>query len=132
MDGLISKETNKVLEFMYQKECTFIQHVVKSKMLSSKNKQQLKRIAHSSDVFKINIGKELLNNQVIYNIQNAFNTRELIKISFLKSALENGDKNAIILDLASSLNCDIVQIIGNTVLLYKPNSELKNRIILEK
>ena len=117
---------------MYLKECTFIQHVVKSKMLSSKNKQQLKRIAHSSDVFKINIGKELLNNQVIYNIQNAFNTRELIKISFLKSALENGDKNAIILDLASSLNCDIVQIIGNTVLLYKPNSELKNRINLEK
>lgn len=101
-------------------------------MISSKNKQQLKKIAHSSEVLKVNIGKELLNKQVIYNLNNAFNTRELIKVSFLKSAIESGDKNAIILDLSSALNCDIVQIIGNTVLLYKPNPKIKDHIILEK
>lgn len=125
-------ETNKVSEFMYQKEFTFIQHVVKSKMLSNKEKQQLKKIAHSEEVLKINIGKDLLDNKVITNIQNAFNTREIIKISFLKSAIENGDKNAIILDLVSALNCDVIQTIGNTVLIYKPNLKLKNHIILEK
>ena len=99
-------------------------------MLSSKNKQQLKKIAHSSDILKINIGKEVLNNQVINSIRTAFNTRELIKIAFLKSAIENSDKNAVILDLASALNCDIVQIIGNTVLLYKKNLKLKDHITL--
>lgn len=117
---------------MYQKEFTFIQHVAKSKMLSNKEKQQLKKIAHSEEVLKINIGKDLLDNKVITNIQNAFNTREIIKISFLKSAIENGDKNAIILDLVSALNCDVIQTIGNTVLIYKPNLKLKNHIILEK
>ncbi len=101
-------------------------------MISNKNKQQLKKIAHSSEVLKINIGKELLNNQVIQSILNAFNTRELIKISFLRSAVESGDKNTIILDLTSALKCDVVQIIGNTVLIYKPNPKLKDHIVLEK
>lgn len=117
---------------MYQKEFTCLQHVVRLKMLSSKNKQQLKKIAHTEDVLKINIGKELLNKSVISNILTAFNTRELIKISFLKSALETGNKNEIILDVVSALRCEVVQIIGNTVLIYKPNPKLKDHIVLEK
>ena len=125
-------EISKRSVFVYQKESTFTQHVVKLKMLSNKNKQQLKKIAHSSEVLKINIGKELLNNQVIQSILNAFNTRELIKISFLRSAVESGNKNTIILDLTSALKCDVVQIIGNTVLIYKPNPKLKDHIVLEK
>ena len=101
-------------------------------MITNKQKQQLKKIAHSSDVLKINIGKEVLDKDVINNISNSFNTRELIKISFLKSALDNYDKNTLIIDLTSHLKCEVVQTIGNTMLIYRPNDKLKDRIILEK
>ena len=101
-------------------------------MTTNKQKQQLKKIAHSSDILKINIGKEVLDKDVIKNIDNSFNTRELIKISFLKSALDNCDKNTLIIDLTSHLKCEVVQTIGNTMLIYRPNDKLKDHIILEK
>ena len=101
-------------------------------MLSSKNKAELKRIAHSEDLVKINIGKDLLTNSVIESIENCFSTHELIKISFLKSALANKTKQEFILDLISNLDCDVIQIIGNTAIIYRENKALKNHIILSR
>lgn len=99
-------------------------------MLSTKNKAKLKKIAHSSQLVKINIGKGLLDKEVINNINNCFNTHELIKISFLKSSLEESNKEALILDLISSLRCELIQKIGNTLILYKENTKIKDHIVL--
>ncbi len=101
-------------------------------MLSNKNKAELKSIAHSSDLVKINIGKELLNDNVISSIENCFSTHELIKINFLKSALVGKEKQEIVLDLIDALDCDVIQMIGNTMIIYRENKELKNHIILKR
>ena len=98
-------------------------------MLSNKNKAELKSIAHSSDLVKINIGKELLNDNVISSIENCF---LLIKINFLKSALVGKEKQEIVLDLIDALDCDVIQMIGNTMIIYRENKELKNNIILKR
>lgn len=101
-------------------------------MLSSKNKAELKKIAHSSELVKINIGKDLLNDSLIESIENCFSTHELIKISFLKSALASKSKQEFILDLIDALDCDVVQIIGNTAIIYRENKEIKNHIVLSR
>ena len=103
-------------------------------MLSSKNKTELKKYAqaHSKEVLKINIGKDLIDKTLIESINNAFRTRELLKISLLKSSMVQESKNEILIELVSNLKCEVVQIIGNTVLLYKENTKLPHRIILSK
>ena len=99
-------------------------------MLSTKNKAKLKKIAHSSELVKINIGKGLIDENVVNNINNCFNTHELVKISFLTNSLEEENRETLILDLISELKCDIIQKIGNTLILYKENKKLKDHIVL--
>ncbi len=99
-------------------------------MLSTKNKAKLKKIAHSSELVKINIGKGLIDENVVNSINNCFNTHELVKISFLKNSLEEENRETLILDLISELKCDIIQKIGNTLILYKENKKLKDHIVL--
>lgn len=103
-------------------------------MLTSKNRAELRSIAHSmqKDLPKIEIGKDLIDRNVIQNINNCFKTHELIKISFLRSAHENADKRQLILDISSETKSDVIQIIGNTALLYKENTKLKDHITLTK
>lgn len=101
-------------------------------MLNSKSKAQLKTIAHSSDLVKINIGKDLLTDSFIQSVENCFSTHELIKISFLKSALGAISKQELILDLIDALDCDVVQSIGNTIIIYRENKDIKDHIILKR
>ena len=99
-------------------------------MLNSKS--QLKTVAHSSDLVKINIGKDLLTDSFIQSVENCFSTHELIKISFLKSALGATSKQELILDLIDALDCDVVQSIGNTIIIYRENKDIKDHIILKR
>ena len=63
-------------------------------MLTNKDKSTLKQIIHSDmkKIVNFNIGKESLNENNIKMLKNAFNTHEIIKISFLKSCLEQENK----------------------------------------
>lgn len=97
-------------------------------MLNSKQKAELKKIAHSQDILKFNIGKNAIDNSVIDLLDNAITKHELIKIAFLKSALESESMNQMILDIASKLNADVVQTIGHTAILYRQNKKLPNSI----
>lgn len=101
-------------------------------MLTSKNKATLKHIAHSQDLVKINIGKDLISQSVIDSIENCFNTHELIKISFLKSSFQEKTKNELIVTLVDELDCDVIQIIGNTCIIYRENKDIPNHIILPR
>ena len=99
-------------------------------MLSNKNKAEIKRFAQQNEksILKVNVGKDLIYKNVVEMINKAFNTRELVKICFLKSSTAQKSKN----DLTSLLNCEVVQVIGNSILLYKPNDKISNRIVLSK
>ena len=69
---------------------------------------------------------DLLN--FILNIQknnDAYNSHGGYKISFLKSCLEQENKQQLILDLSSELQAEVVQSIGHTVILYKENKFMK-------
>ncbi len=92
-------------------------------MLNNKNKAFLKSYAHSHDLIKFNIGKDLINKNVIQTLSNALEKYELIKVSFLKSALENANFNELILDISSNLNAEIIQKIGRTIILYRENKK---------
>ena len=75
-------------------------------MLSNKNKAEIKRFAQQNEksILKVNVGKDLIYKNVVEMINKAFNTRELVKICFLKSS----------------------------ILWYKPNDKISNRIVLSK
>lgn len=53
-------------------------------MLTNSQKTLLKKFAHQNEIVKINIGKEAVDNATIQNINNCFNTHELVKIAFFK------------------------------------------------
>ncbi len=102
-------------------------------MLSNKNKTLLKKLAIERNILKFNIGKSVLTDNAIKNIENYLFKYELVKISFLKSSFSDPEgKNELMLDIVSSLKAEVVDKIGNTMLLYRPNKDAKDHIKLLK
>jgi len=64
---------------------------------------------------------------MIKQINDALEARELIKVSVLQNAED--DKKTIADKLVSGTNAELVQIIGNVIVLYKESRE-KKRIVL--
>ncbi|MCF0118040.1 MAG: YhbY family RNA-binding protein [Bacilli bacterium] len=98
-------------------------------MLTSKQKMQLKGLANTLSA-DYQIGKRVLNSSQIEMLDKALRARELIKVSVLKSICD--EKMAIALDLSSDLNCEVVQIIGHVIVLYRANPQKPDRIRLVK
>src|SRR5574344_2466585 len=97
-------------------------------MLDSKQKIALRKIAHSTEIVKCNVGKGNVDKNLLASLENAINAHELIKVVFLKSALESKEMEELVLDISGGLKADVVQEIGHTVILYRPNPKLKNSI----
>jgi RNA-binding protein len=97
-------------------------------MLTGKQKRFLRSEAHHlSPIFQV--GKGGVNENMIKQISEALEARELMKISVLQNCDE--DKDTVAQELASGAGADIVQIIGNTIILYKESKENK-RIVFPK
>ena len=99
-------------------------------MINNKQKAELKRIAHSTQLVKFNIGKDGIDANVLKMLRNAFDKYELVKVAFLKSSLDNFNFEEMIIDLSSSLNATINQKIGKIIILYKKKKKIKNHIVL--
>ena len=99
-------------------------------MLNNKQKNYLRKISYQNDILKFNIVKNTITNTVLDTLDKALIAHELIKVSFLKSSSAN--KSEFILDLLSNLSCDLVEEKGSTIILFRSNPELKNKIILPK
>lgn len=89
-------------------------------MLTNTQKKQLKGLASTSKI-KYQIGKNEISNSVIDMLEKAIVAHELIKIDLMKGITTN--KMEIALDLSSKLNAEIVQVIGNTIVLFRRNKE---------
>jgi len=92
--------------------------------LTGKQKAYLKSKAHPMSPL-VQIGKNGLNDELLKQIEEALEKRELIKVSLLQNASVTVDEAAEEIQVKTSAH--IVQKIGKVIVLYKKSSKEKNR-----
>ena len=95
-------------------------------MITSKQRAYLRGLANNIDAI-FQIGKNGINDNLIKQLNDALEARELIKISVLETAPAKARE--IGEEIAISTNSILVQTVGSKITLYKPNKK-KPRIIL--
>ena len=96
--------------------------------MTSKQRAYLKSLASTlNPIFQV--GKSSLTPEFVATIDEAFNTRELLKVAVLKNCLD--DPNEIAQTIAERTHSQVVQVIGKKIVLYKPDKK-KPKIILPK
>lgn len=91
-------------------------------MLTGKQKRFLRSEAHHlKPIFQV--GKTGVNENMIQQIADVLEKRELIKVSILQNCME--DKDTVAEKLVSGAEAELVQIIGNNIILYKESAENK-------
>ncbi|PAQ16517.1 RNA-binding protein [Bacillaceae bacterium SAOS 7] len=95
-------------------------------MLTGKQKRFLRAEAHHLDpIFQV--GKGGVNDNMIKQIGEALEARELMKISILQNCDE--DKQEVAQSIAKGAKAHVVQIIGNIIILYKESRENKQLVL---
>ena len=88
--------------------------------LTSKQRAYLKGLASNLDpIFQI--GKASLTPEVTNAVEEAFNTRELLKVAVLKNCID--DPRAIAEALADRTHSTVVQVIGKKIVLYRKDKK---------
>ncbi|QEK98129.1 ribosome assembly RNA-binding protein YhbY [Bacillus amyloliquefaciens] len=91
-------------------------------MLTGKQKRFLRSKAHHlTPIFQV--GKGGVNENMVKQIAEALEARELIKVSVLQNCED--DKNDVAEALVKGSHSQLVQTIGNTIVLYKESKENK-------
>jgi len=89
-------------------------------MLRGKQKRYLRSLATQiKPIFQV--GKSGVSDNMIEQMKEALEKRELIKISILQNCIE--DKDDVATSLSEGTNAELVQIIGNQIVLYKKSIE---------
>lgn len=89
-------------------------------MLTSKQRAYLRGLGNELDpVFQI--GKNSLSEELVNQLDDALEARELIKVKVLKSCLD--DAGDLADEVAEALDADVVQKIGRSFILYRPSIE---------
>ncbi|OEH93673.1 ribosome assembly RNA-binding protein YhbY [Bacillus solimangrovi] len=97
-------------------------------MLTGKQKRFLRAAAHHlNPIFQV--GKSGVNENMVKQISEALEARELIKVNILQNCGE--DKKDVAQQLSQGARAELVQIIGNVIVLYKESKENKE-IVLPK
>lgn len=91
-------------------------------MLTGKQKRYLRSMAHHlQPIFQV--GKGGVNENLIKQVTETLEVRELLKISILNNCED--DKHEIAEEIARGSKAELVQLIGKTVVLYKESKEKK-------
>jgi RNA-binding protein len=93
--------------------------------MTSKERAKLRAEANGLDpIFQI--GKEGITDAVIAQLEDTFNTRELFKIKVhLETAPESPKELAV--KIAEATKCDIIQVIGGTIVVFRINLILRQK-----
>lgn len=95
-------------------------------MITSKQRAYLRGLANTmKPIFQI--GKEGINDNLIHQLSDALNARELIKVHILETALL--DTKETCNELALRLGAEPVQSIGSKFVLYRKAQKPQNRKI---
>jgi RNA-binding protein len=85
-------------------------------MLTGKQKRFLRSKAHHiQPIFQV--GKGGVNENMVKQVEEALEARELIKVSVLQNCED--DKQTVADELSSGIKAELVQVIGSTIVLYK-------------
>jgi len=91
-------------------------------MLTGKQKRFLRSKAHHLDPL-FQVGKGGVNENMIKQIDDVLESRELIKVNILQNCDE--DRDTVAEQLSKGAKAETVQVIGNTIVLYKESKEKK-------
>lgn len=95
--------------------------------MKGKQKRYLRSLAATMPAI-VMIGKNGLENSVIDSARDAIMARELIKVKNLQNSPE--ERHEVFQTLADMLGAELVQVIGNNGVIYKPKKDPK--IVLPK
>ena len=89
-------------------------------MLNSKQRAELRGMANSLEpIFQV--GKGGVNDQLIHQVDETLEKRELIKVTTLETSPESSREAAD--KIADSVGADVVQVIGRKFVLYRKSKE---------
>ena len=93
-------------------------------MLTSKQRAYLRKLAQTEEAI-FQIGKTGINDNLVAQLKDALEKRELIKITLLDTVLDNSaeSKNEIAEKLADLTKSNVVQVLGKKITLYKKSSK---------
>ena len=94
-------------------------------MLNSKQRAYLRKLANTMNPI-FHVGKNGVEDEMIKQLDDVLEVRELIKIKILKNSFLNAKEAASI--ICEETGCETVQFIGHTVVLYR---ESKNKPTIE-
>ena len=97
-------------------------------MLNSRQRAQLRGMANGFDTI-FQVGKSGINEQLIIQVKEALEARELIKMRTLETSPETPRSAAD--TIAKATDSDVVQVIGSKFILYKESINNK-KIVLVK
>lgn len=77
----------------------------------------------------VQVGKNGVNDSVLFSLNEALTARELVKVKVLKNCLD--EVREVAEALAKASGAEVAQVIGRNVLLYRPHPQ-KPVIVLPK
>ena len=89
-------------------------------MLTSKQRARLRGVANKMDTI-LQVGKDGINHNLVRQVIDALNARELIKLRVLESSPVTACEAAF--QLAEDTESESVQVIGTRFVLYKRNKD---------
>ncbi len=89
-------------------------------LLSGKEKRKLRALGNRLKP-ELWIGKGGISRGIIQSLENSLRTKELVKVKILETSPL--DRQASARQLARETHAEVVQILGNTILLFRPLPE---------
>jgi RNA-binding protein len=89
--------------------------------LTSKQRAHLRSLAHHLKPI-VQVGNEGVTRPLLKTVEEAFNTRELLKVKVLEGA-PDGPRETADLFVAALEGVHVAQTIGRTIVLYRPDPE---------
>ena len=97
-------------------------------MLNSRQRAQLRGLANTKETI-FQVGKSGIGDQLIKQVSEALETRELIKLRVLETSPVTSREAAD--EIAKATGADVVQVIGYRFVLYKESVEHKSIVLVK-
>lgn len=88
--------------------------------ITSKRRSYLRKLGQKLDPV-VRIGKDGLTENVIQSLNDALNTRELVKVKILQNSDEDTKEAAR--KIAETISGELIFILGRTILIFKENED---------